>query len=68
MFITHQQDREHYNHNMTTGSKSIENVTKYKNLGMGLRDQNYIQEIFERRIKVKRVLATICLRTFCNGV
>lgn len=61
MFISHQQDREHHNHNIRTGSKSIENLTKYKNLGMGLTDQNYIQEIFKSGLNLGE-----CLQPFAS--
>lgn len=56
MFVTHQQDREQYNHNIRAGSKSIENLTKYKYLGMGLTNQNYIQEIITSRLNLGEYL------------
>lgn len=61
MFITHQQDREQYNHNITTGSRPIENLTKYKYLGMGLADQKYIQEIIKSRLNLGE-----CLQPFAS--
>jgi len=61
MFITHQQDREKYNHYITTGSKSIENLTKYKYVGMGLTYQNYIQEIIKSRLNLGE-----CLQPFAS--
>jgi hypothetical protein len=61
MFITHQQDREQYIQYITTGSKSIENLAKYKYLGMGLTYQNYIQKIIKNRLNLGE-----CLQPFAS--
>jgi hypothetical protein len=48
-------------HNITKRSKSIENLPKY--LGMGLKDQNYIQEIIKSRLNLGE-----CLQPFASEI